>query len=77
MMKKWCSLFLVTVLWICAGFLLFDNPDSKSPRPTEIPQRIVSASPNITETLFALGLEDRIVGVSSDSNFPKKAKTLT
>ncbi len=28
------------------------------------PSRIVSTSPSITETLFALGLGDRVVGVS-------------
>lgn len=34
------------------------------------PARIVSTSPSITETLFALGLGDRIVGVSSFCRFP-------
>lgn len=32
--------------------------------------RIVSTSPSITETLFALGLGDRVVGVSSFCRFP-------
>ncbi len=30
----------------------------------ELPERIVSLVPSITETLFALGLEDRIVGIT-------------
>jgi iron complex transport system substrate-binding protein len=34
------------------------------------PARIVSTSPSITETLFALGLGDRVVGVSSFCRFP-------
>ncbi len=34
------------------------------------PGRIVSTSPSITETLFALGLGDRIVGVSTYCRFP-------
>jgi iron complex transport system substrate-binding protein len=38
-------------------------------------QRIVSLSPNLTEIVFALGLGDRIVGVSSDSDWPAEAKT--
>jgi iron complex transport system substrate-binding protein len=38
------------------------------------PQRIVSLAPNITEILFVLGLEEEIIGVSSHSNFPEKAK---
>lgn len=34
------------------------------------PRRIVSTSPSITETLFALGLGDRVVGVSTFCRFP-------
>lgn len=39
------------------------------------PKRIVSLAPNITEILFSFGLNTEIVGVSSDSNFPKEART--
>jgi len=35
--------------------------------------RIVSMAPNLTEILFALGLDDRIVGVSNFSNYPAAA----
>lgn len=38
------------------------------------PQRIVSLAPNLTETLFALGLEDRIVGVTSYCDYPPEAR---
>jgi iron complex transport system substrate-binding protein len=37
------------------------------------PQRIVSLAPSITETLFALGLSDRIVGVTSYCDYPPEA----
>jgi len=37
------------------------------------PQRIVSLAPNITEILFALGLDKEIVAVSSDSDYPAGA----
>jgi iron complex transport system substrate-binding protein len=37
------------------------------------PERIVSLAPNITEILFALGLEDQIIAVSGDSDFPIEA----
>jgi iron complex transport system substrate-binding protein len=40
------------------------------------PARIVSTSPSITETLFALGLGDRVVGVSTYCRFPREAATL-
>ena len=41
------------------------------------PQRIVSTAPNITETLFALGAGDRVVGVSQYCNYPEAAKKKT
>jgi iron complex transport system substrate-binding protein len=37
------------------------------------PQRIVSLAPNITETLFALGLGPRIVGVTRYCDYPPEA----
>jgi iron complex transport system substrate-binding protein len=39
----------------------------------ETPARIVSTSPSITETLFALGLGDRVVGVSRFCRYPEAA----
>jgi len=39
------------------------------------PQRIVSLAPSVTEILFALGLEDRIAGVTSYCDFPEAAKS--
>ena len=44
----------------------------KVPEP---PSRIISLSPSITEILFSLGLEERIVGVSDHSDFPPQALT--
>lgn len=37
------------------------------------PRRIVSTSPSITETLYALGLGDRVVGVSQHCHYPPEA----
>lgn len=41
---------------------------------TPNPQRIISLAPNITETLFALGLGERVVGVTTYCDFPAEAK---
>lgn len=41
-----------------------------------VPARIVSTSPSITETLFALGLGDRVVGVSTYCRYPEIVNTL-
>jgi iron complex transport system substrate-binding protein len=40
------------------------------------PTRIVSTSPSITESLFALGLGDRVVGVSTYCRFPPEVAKL-
>jgi iron complex transport system substrate-binding protein len=40
----------------------------------ESPQRIVSLAPGITETLYALNLDDKIVGVTTFCNWPPQAR---
>jgi iron complex transport system substrate-binding protein len=45
-------------------------------QPPSIPARIVSTSPSITETLFALGLGDRVVGVSTFCRYPAAVAAL-
>ncbi|HEY1766254.1 MAG TPA: helical backbone metal receptor [Terracidiphilus sp.] len=40
------------------------------------PRRIVSTAPSITETLFALGIGDRVVGVSQFCNYPPEVLKL-
>jgi iron complex transport system substrate-binding protein len=42
--------------------------------PAEV-KRIVSLAPNLTETIYALGLEDRLVGVTNFSDTPAAAKS--
>jgi cobalamin transport system substrate-binding protein len=47
-------------------------------RAVAVPQpvrRIVSLAPNLTETLFAVGLGDRVVGVTDFCDYPPEAKT--
>ncbi len=41
-----------------------------------VPQRIVSLAPSNTEILFALGLDDRVVGVTKWCDYPPKVKEL-
>jgi iron complex transport system substrate-binding protein len=41
----------------------------------EIPERIVSFGPSITEILFALGLGDKVVGVTDFCDYPEEALT--
>ena len=60
-------LFLCTILLLWVEFAW-----SKSPYP----QRIISMSPSITETLFAMGVGDRVVGVTDFCSYPKEACVL-
>ena len=41
---------------------------------TAAPQRIVSLLPSLTETLFALGLGERVVGVTNFCNYPAEVQ---
>ena len=40
------------------------------------PRRIVSLAPSVTETVFALGFGNRLVGVTNHCDFPAEAKRL-
>jgi iron complex transport system substrate-binding protein len=44
---------------------------------TAQPRRIVSTAPSITEMLFALGLGDRVVGVTTYCHYPEAARRIT
>jgi ABC-type Fe3+-hydroxamate transport system substrate-binding protein len=47
------------------------------PPDSSYPKRIISMSPGITEILFALGVGDRVVGVTDFCNYPDKAKKIS
>lgn len=40
------------------------------------PERIISLAPNITETIYALGLDDKLVGVTTYCLYPEAARAL-
>jgi len=42
----------------------------------ELPRRIVSLAPSVTETLFALGFGDRLAGVTTYCDYPAEARKL-
>lgn len=66
MKKRLIITFLVLIV------LLFINTCSFSQTPK---LRIISLAPSTTEILFALGLDDEILGVSLFCNYPPKART--
>lgn len=63
----------IIVILVITSFFIF----SCSVHAEELPHRIISLAPNITEILFALGLGDSIVGVTSFCNYPEEATKKT
>jgi iron complex transport system substrate-binding protein len=73
--------FLATALILCVPVLkgsqdLRDDLGRPFPLPATAPERIVSMAPNITEILFALGLGNRVVGVTRFCDFPPEARAI-
>jgi len=70
-----------TLLYIFAALLIVilaagcAPAEDAAPEETPVAQRIVSLMPSNTEILFALGLEDSIVGVTEFCNYPPQLET--
>lgn len=52
------------------------RPELPNARPASEPTRIISLAPVLTESLFALGLGDRVVGVTRYCDRPREASAL-
>ncbi len=63
---------IMLVLIFVLSHLLFNLPVSFA---VEHKPRYISLAPSTTEILFALGLNEEIVGVSSYCNYPREAKS--
>lgn len=75
-MKKWLLLLVIILCWTGAGFAIFGLPKTQNRDIAPLPNqanRIVSTASDITEILFALGLDEKIVAVSSESDYPPQA----
>ncbi|HEX7229754.1 MAG TPA: helical backbone metal receptor [Candidatus Binatia bacterium] len=59
------ALFLLVALTACA------NAAAEN-----LPRRVVSLAPSVTESVFALGFGNRLVGVTNQCDFPAEAKRL-
>lgn len=62
----------ITCLTVISLFLLLTI--SLNVRAVEIPRRIISLSPNITQIIYALGAWENVVGVTIYSDYPPEAK---
>ena len=63
-----------SVAVLCLAIVTACEPGPAVPEPTTTPARIVSMAPSLTEILFALGLGDRVVGVTSYCDYPPEAR---
>lgn len=80
-MGRWWLLLTALTLWLAGGYALlgkrghstFSSEHGEKVECPLFPARIVSMAPDLTEALFALGLDDRIVGVTLDSDYPPAA----
>lgn len=69
-------IFGVCSLWGYLNGRPAEHPQQAVQTPGEGSERIVSLAPNLTEILYAMGLDKEIVAVTSDSNFPEQAQSL-
>lgn len=85
---RWISVTAVACLFllVAVGFVLI-GCTATEPRPVgafvddlgrsvnvdELPERIISLAPSSTELLFALGLGDKVVGVTKHCDYPQEA----
>lgn len=70
-MRRIATGIFLGLIWVGGIFGLPGGPWAARPAP---PQRIVSLAPSLTEILFALGLEDKVVGVTDFCDYPEPAK---
>ncbi|HOK41279.1 MAG TPA: ABC transporter substrate-binding protein [bacterium] len=81
-MKKIKIIYIVSILFISFNLIKCNlNQNKKNIREgksnkNEYPKRIISLTTAATEIIFELGAGDRIVGVSSNSNYPPEVSKI-
>ena len=67
-------IFLLTVPAFSSDVKIFRDDFGRRLELNHCPQRIISLAPNLTEILFALGLSQQVVGVTSFCDYPEEAR---
>ena len=68
-------LALISGIFLVRAYQTSPEPQPFSPTDSSA-LRIVSMAPNLTEILFEMGLEDSLVGISSDSDYPAGVESI-
>jgi iron complex transport system substrate-binding protein len=74
-MKRWFWLLALTAMTAHAEVVVQDDTGA-TVRLAQPARRIVSLAPHITETLYAAGVGERLVGAVEYSDYPEAAKKL-
>ncbi len=64
-------------LMLCGALCTFATFGSALAETSSKPARVVSLAPSLTELAFALGVGDRVVGVTEQCDFPPEVRALT
>jgi iron complex transport system substrate-binding protein len=82
----WKKRIALLSVFVCLGFFApWKEGETSGPSPPQsdkpkagssVPKRIISMGPNITETVFALGRGDCLVGVTDFCIYPAEARAL-
>lgn len=75
--KAMIVMLTLSLTMICAGISCARTVTDETGRRVTVgpePKRIVSLAPGITETLYALGLDDEIAGVTTFCNWPVQTR---
>lgn len=75
-MRRFWPLLVFIIMLAMIGFRPDLSQDATSGQVQSNYQRIISLSPSITETVFALGLGDKLVAVTDYCDFPPEAQSL-
>ncbi len=74
LLMGFCLVVMVSLNVIASGFPVTVVDDTgQEIRVVKKPERIISLAPNMTEMLFALGLNKEIIGVTSFADYPEEA----
>ena len=81
-----CSLLLISLFGAChspktarqkEAFFTWEDSYHRPIELKEAPHRIVSISPAITEVMFLVGAQDKLVGISDFCKFPPETEKIT